>query len=384
MEPALSDHDEEVDHAVYPQARHHTYLPGAIHPISVDPAVPPYSEEVDRHELAVLEWPDSVVFPGMVIPVRFSDPNWIAYLQTQILQHAATPQHPVRFGLLLGDGRRPSPPPRRSWARQGQGPAALRRWSQQLIQEMAAEGESNAAVWDPNVVWLPPHPSSSSARSSRRSWTPDDESDTFATPTDPFVGRIGTIVTVLYRHGNDALLDHRRSGSPHLIVTAMGTSRFRIVGYRSRADHDAYVRLHQRPISLKYFQIEEIRDRPLPFPRLAHGCVSRNDGHGYAAQRRHLALVSPYPSWVVDKLWPWKLVASILVSLQNGPAFVGLWDPAPPVGTVFVEDSKAPWTEHSRSYAQEPVAFSFWLAANLPLVSSSGWRLFMRVYNVLL
>ena len=144
-----------------------------------------------------------------------------------------------------------------------------------------------------------------------------------------------------------------------LILTARGTGRFRIVGYRSRVEQEAYGRPGGRRCSLQYFRIEEIRDRPLHLPSPAHclgggPAIVREEGtaYGYEAQRRRLAVVSPYPSWVVNKMWPWKLVAGILWALQNLPSFAGLLRP----GT---DDDALP-------FPHEPVAFSFWLAANLP------------------
>jgi Yippee zinc-binding/DNA-binding /Mis18, centromere assembly len=369
MDQQSQSHEEEEDHPVYPQARHHTYLPGAIHPLGA--AETPRDEL--RHTLAVLEWPDSVVFPGMVIPIRFSDPDWVAYLQQQILQNTITSSHPVRFGLLMVEGRRSLP--RRSWARQGQGPAALRRWSQQLIEELAhAADDDDDDLFDSALVSVPP------GRVVRiRSGRLDEAED--RRPADPFVGRIGTVVTVLYRHGPDVVPG--RAASP-LIVTAVGTGRFRIVGYRSPAEQDAYGRLDRRNV-LKYFRMEELWDRPWQLPSRTHfaGGGVPKEGRGYEAQRRHLALVSPYPSWVVNQLWPWKLVASILVALQNLPSLEGLLQvaPLPPRGSVLVHDSNSPPspTDNPPSFLQEPVAFSFWLAANLPFQNAEKLEILQMI-----
>jgi hypothetical protein len=89
---------------------------------------------------------------------------------------------------------------------------------------------------------------------------------------DRFIGRIGTIATVMYTHGNNEShsnsADDRRSiSTSSLVITAMGTSRFRIIGYRSDDEENEYNNRSRlvsgsrrlRHGNLKHFLIEELK-----------------------------------------------------------------------------------------------------------------------------
>lgn len=169
-EDGNGSHDE-------PLVRDHSYLPTS-HPLHTDNhdlqksgchSFPVFSRcfptsNSGVFELAILELPDVVLFPGQSLPIRLSDGAWREYLGRQIhdsrcgrdaLSSSSTPlrKEPVCFGILTalqsrdggggGGGRRRSSSSvserRQSWTRQGLGPVQLRRLSDRLVEELGVE-----------------------------------------------------------------------------------------------------------------------------------------------------------------------------------------------------------------------------------------------------
>jgi hypothetical protein len=207
----------------------------------------------------------------------------------------------------------------------------------------------------------------------------------------PYIGRIGTIAFVTYTHG-DAAMDTDDSNnaitvtgrdeqgssrvwrSPReqgqLVVTALGTSRFRIDSFAQKEDadimnrHPEYARTHS--MGVKTFLVEELDDEPLSLPplHLRHCLESNAPAAGRYLQYhnrliQNLSVVSPYPSFVYNLAWPWKMVADILEAVKRVSTFAGLSQSLPSL------DDDAGDSDTHRFL--EPLTFSFWMACNMPM-----------------
>jgi hypothetical protein len=362
-------------------------------------------------ELAVLELPSVVLFPGSTIPIRLTDRNWIDYLGRQIeasrsLQAPAgsqtkSPLEPVRLGVLT---RIASPQEnrttavrnrRQSWTRRGLGPIRLRRLSEQIVLELGDLLESGDEQEDDNNdndggTDTDTTTNNSSERRRNRPEPPADErresrrqrtTGNVKKARHPYIGRIGTIASVTYTHGDAATDDDtvvngssrvwrssREQGQ--LVVTALGTSRFRIDSFAHEEDANAmardpdYARSHF--MGVRTFLVEELDDEPLSLPplQLRH-CEPNGVLAGNNFQRYHnrliqrLSIVSPYPPFVYQLAWPWKMVADILEAVKRVSTFTGLSQSLP-----SLDDDTCDNDTHR---FLEPLEFSFWMASNMPM-----------------
>lgn len=492
--PLLEGNDSDDDdgdlgldrEAELPLVRHHSYLPGASHPLYTgleEPSSSPSTSSLQKQsfetnnydrpswiqELAVLELPDIVLFPGATLPIRLTNREWIRLLGRQIDESQRSGTSAVRLGVLChapadaaastaaqrnNNNLRPSNTQRRrSWARRGYGPTRLRRLSERLIAELGQdltvdEDEENplfdrtevaAAVND--VSGGAPDAqnglqnrnrrllggisisrlrrgssnnnnsndslSNSSLQDSLSSNSAQDGETASPVPqqnqqqsrqqpapsprrSGSYLGRIGTIATVIFTHtedddqqgqfGSAQGFNYNNTAGP-LVVTALGTSRFRIVGFRSSDEEEDYVNAQRQnrfvhDDGVRYFLVEELEDKALVVPKLktqgslARTCSILPPRHQQTLQ--NLSLVCPVPAVVLEKVWPWQLMAVIRQIMKKNPSLVGLERFLPPLETNCVDESNT--LEDGRSSMQEdriallePGHFSYWMAANLPL-----------------
>ncbi len=228
---------------------------------------------------------------------------------------------------------------------------------------------------------------------------------------DRFIGRIGTIATVLYTHGNNEShsnsADNRRSiSTSSLVITAIGTSRFRIIGYRNDDEENEYNNINngsrhfsgprrRRHGNLKHFLIEELKDEPLNLPghcqyRHLPKCggtidtMETNDEtiatttfgslNYYEHYLLHLSIVSPYPHYILRKMWPWKIIADICHYIEIvAPKFLSEILLSSRNGNeINIEKGSVPDGSPEKDSldmfirSMDPTAFSYWMATNLP------------------
>lgn len=354
------------------------------------------------------------------------------------------------------------------WARQGMGPARMQRLSQQLIAELGQDQDfdwdqdddgdrdddantfarnMNHNVGDTNRN-VPQHVPQQVLQQDDRERTvlqqrqqsvnvfrqrhqrqhqdnPQELED-----NDPFIGRIGTLVTALYTHEKeddddnnefmhdsnddngsmDALIRSRRGGNrrgAYLAVTAIGTARFQIIGYGSKEEEREYSSRgttvnssYRQKQSIKHFIIKILNDSSLPLPPVVSGykrfsmaqevslsgdAATATDDiqkvwNGYENRLRGLSIVSSIPFLALSKVWPWRLSQVILEAIQKSKSLSGLLaesSPSPAQKTQI--DSLLPTLSVSgfgRGFDSEgngnmrhmdPVAWSFWLVTNLSL-----------------
>lgn len=169
----------------------------------------------------------------------------------------------------------------------------------------------------------------------------------------------------------------RHSGQ--LVMTAMGTARFKIL---SRIDTgsttlDAEQRVHPEMFrgdmaDSKLYAVELLVDENLPLPPIRPLLQSvmgtSEDGAEAIAHRgmiEMLSRITPMPSFAYTSQWPWKLVQEICKELSEIPAWEGLWKSLPPssghTDSTINEDCAY------MSNQADPLAFAFWMASNMPL-----------------
>lgn len=408
---------EEVP-APLPAPRAHAYLPGTSHPLFPEkwahrgrervrpPPLRPGGElNYDRLptclapspdgaplEMPILELDDVVLFPGCTVPLRLRTPEWVEYLGTRIDEARLGrggfgARVEVRVGILMGlsEARRRV----RSERRVGTTDAQEREESSPANQQTARQ-------------------------SRRRLSSPASPSPT---REDPLVGRIGTVATITNTHENTN--EDRQGGSidndgdedpsaPYrsrvwlrhsgqLVLTALGTSRFRIV---SGVDNITEGSRHRHMLNhqigdmadIKIYRVERLEDANLPLPPVSvrrgvrfsipkDSSTIENAGKTKGAHHnsgqllhsgmiRHLSYTTPIPALAYNFVWPWRLVHDICAELINIPAWEGLRNSLPASsGWVTSSDSSTaagqPFSHLSN--ASDPMAFSFWMASNLPL-----------------
>lgn len=144
----------------------------------------------------------------------------------------------------------------------------------------------------------------------------------------------------------------------------MGTHRFRIVSTSSSQQHN--------PLGSKIFEVEQIRDEPLPLPPIKHFFASPPESilkHQRVSdnniQLRHayrawcLSIVTPVPYFVYLNKSPWKLVSGMVAKLESNDGRNHL----PSLGDINEE------------ITADPTKFSYWCASNMPFSESDRIRL---------
>ena len=230
-------------------------------------------------------------------------------------------------------------------------------------------------------------------------------------------GRIGTIVTVVYTHGDGAAarpgslaFTSNQSGvgdvwqsyeqQGELVLTAVGTSRFRIVSCVDAENQGNYrnspYSYYARSNTMGSYWVEELEDEPvvapppLMFPATApapHYVPAEPFSRAMKRQRRvlhSLADRTPLPEFVYRKFWPWRLVALVRQALKRTPTFSGVLESlltlenetcnSPPVHESNIDGSsdtsiscQTPTKLTQSSTCMEPTQFAYWMASNLPL-----------------
>lgn len=427
-----------------PSAREHSYLPGNSHPLLVqspsggggDPSSSPRSsrrsmnknkrarsyddgsenhyadvadsdEEEDSQQfvnIPVLQLHGVVLFPGMTIPIRLRERALIQFLARQIELCRTTPhlQPQVRIGIMTyvpreqryrQHPRRPSraggrerPVNDQQQRRRRRRFRWVRRWRRSTNDTSSSSGEEE----DNGDADSDDMQQDVSPRQRERP----------AIAKHPLVGRIGTIATVAYTHELAALdnpsletsidssqqifRDHGNDNE--LVVTAIGTNRFRVVSY---VQEDSFA-------DLNVFQVEEILDQALCFPRFGRPSASfpfsqplqdSNVGNNESTEEdresvvsirnprvaRHdqllwnLSMITAVPYCAYKATWPWKMVDSIVAVLETHEGR----DNLPSLRDVFVSgksnnlnDERT--TKELSSQALEPTKFSYTMSYNMP------------------
>jgi hypothetical protein len=202
----------------------------------------------------------------------------------------------------------------------------------------------------------------------------DDTLSTYSLPSGPIrhqqdetmVGRIGTIMTVLYTHRGDD--DDDGSPTKELTVTAIGTSRFQILACRNEPDTRSNI-LRRVPSVFQKYLVEELYEdamtqpASLPLPRSYRMVGSKRQRY----LTHNLALLTPLPAFCYYNLWPWRIMNEIQAALQWIPSYEGI------LGALPAGD-KVSASEHARRLS-DPIYFSYWIASNLALQQSEQLHL---------
>lgn len=374
-------HTSGIDEERFPCARDHSYLPGASHPLF--PGDPRSIGSLSYHsstegfkgqsgtgnliEMAVLDLPGIVLFPGATLPIRLHDRGWINYLGPEIDSSRSSPglKAEVQFGVITKQEPVVSAmmQRRQSWTRRGYGPDRLRRLSERVVAELGdladlseededAEGTPRIRAIDrvryqPSSSLVSEHDLHSElSRQCRNENSPN--------------GRIGTIATIVFTHG-DSSIDRatssiRRLHNEELAFTAVGTRRFRIVSsVRELPTRTSFYNQH-----VPRYIIEMLDDRPLTRPRFGVNLLPRKSVSLRRVERELVGLsrVSPIPEFVYKTTWPWKLVLDILETMEKSMSLAGLLD-----GLKATSGN----IEGSQRHLTEPLQFSFYMASNLPI-----------------
>ena len=386
-------------------------------------------------ELPILELDDVILFPGCTVPLRLRHPGWVEYLGRRIDEarfgfgaggdtSSSNPdQQQVRIGVMmrLRETRRRARRrrPREALAEadeggvsgHGAGRARQGRWRMEslrrgVVRRREPEQEEQERATDGNDTEDGDATHSNTERQPRRQRDNDSGPSSFVRPRqpeDPRIGRIGTVAIITYTHevaaegesivANDEATDNgggadspsyrsrvwlRHSGQ--LVMTAMGTARFKIL---SRIDTgsttlDAEQRVFPEMFrgdmaDIKLYAVELLVDENLPLPPIRPSLRSRSSmcAGGGAEESAHrdiiemLSRITPMPSFAYNSHWPWKFVQEICKELSEIPAWEGLWKSLPPSS-----GHKDLTTNEDCAYMSnqaDPLAFAFWMASNMPL-----------------
>ncbi|GAX10195.1 cereblon [Fistulifera solaris] len=352
-----------------------------------------------------MEIPGILLFPGSLFPLRLSDAAWVNYLGTQITISRKCPSQAgdVCLGILAAKKERSLD--RRSWTRQAFGPDRLRRLSMQLIQELGdlddlSDDESNETEEPMRSLNNPLEDTSTTVDPSSSS--PRQQQDRCG-----YIGRVGTIVTVMNTHGDEAG-NHNTSDSSsvwrsvnedgQLVLTTLATSRFRILGYCS-ADDEAI--LYERAIlqqsfrrffsaNVPTFVVEVMEERPFEIPTsIQRPIVSSQRSKQKWSQNgdiiSSLAMITPFPEFIYRKLLPWRLILLIQEEMASSPTFQAFLQCLPWHGDSHStehtdSDDASCGTLNKAIEENNPVKLSFWLASNLPFSENDKYRL-LKMYN---
>jgi hypothetical protein len=367
------------------QARDHTYLPGVSHPLMPESLLSSSNKKrrIARSslvlqsdnddglvELPLLVLPPGVViFPGSTLPIRLRHTRWIQYLGNKVAASRRGGTEEICIGVLtqvnpvVAPGRRQSSA-RSSWMRTG----IDRRRSEHIVNILQ------------NMNVLLDDTGGDDAEESESS--EEEEEVRHQPPRDPLIGRIGTMVTIINTHGDSATdssdwMSQERSRvwrqpTDQLVVTALGTGRFRVVestdnGESGRSSTLPAAGHYDGDLSsiVRFYRVQEMCDEELPLPPLqslpfAGRPLSATTTTRHDRIIHSLSSVSSIPNFVLKNMWPWKLVTDIQDRIQRVSSLRGL--------NVRQGDG-------SKNKNDEPTAFSFWAAANLPLQEADKLKL---------
>jgi cereblon len=413
-------HSHTSNESCIPPPREHAYLPTS-HPLYTSLRASA-ARTSNIQELAVLELPGIILFPGSVFPLRFSpsDAAWVEYLGKQITISRQCPSQAgeVRLGILTA---KPSPESERtlsldrrrhSWTRQAFGPDRLRRLSMQLIQELGnlddlSDDESNETEQPSASENIPSGDTSSTVDQQPSSPTNNVLGRLRQQDRCGYIGRVGTIVTVMNTHGDEAG-NHNTSDSSsvwrsvnedgQLVLTTLATSRFRILGYCSTDDEATMYertilqRSFRRSFSAKVptFIVEVMEERQFKNPTIIQRPIVSSHRSKQKRTRdgdiiSSLAMITPFPEFIYRKIWPHRLILLIQEEMASSPTFQAFLQCLPRHGDNYS-------TEHTDSddalcrtcnkaiEENDPIKLSFWLASNLPFSEDDKYRL-LEMYS---
>lgn len=394
-------------------------------------------------ELPILELDDVILFPGCTVPLRLRHPGWVEYLGRRIDEARfgfgvsssgdvfaggdISDQQQVRIGVMIklrGTRRRTrshqplneAPTARDDGNTAGDAAASTGRatratsrrqgrWRMEslrrgVIRQREPEQDNHeqaAGVGDRN--------DGGGGRSN------DNNGPTFIRPTppaDPRIGRIGTLATITYTHeaaaeseptaANDEVVDNgdgagasyrsrvwlRHSGQ--LVMTAMGTARFRILSRIDSgsttldAEQRVYPELFRGDMAdIKLYAVEVMVDENLPLPPMRPLMRRKFTNCGMIET---LSWVTPAPSFVYNAHWPCKIVEEICKQLSAIPAWQGLWKSLPPSSGIEQDISSDNENFVYTPNTTDPLAFAFWMASNMPLSDADRLDLLEMHCNV--
>ena len=364
QQQAADDDEEEqtvvgASHSsvVAPQAaRDHTYLPGTSHPLMSESmlllsarakrrrsSVHQTNDDNDDDglvQIPLLLLPGVVIFPGTTLPIRLLHASWIDYLGQKIdasrRQLLGSADEEITIGVLthIEPETRRASRQRSSWMRTG----IDRRRSTDVMANILQHFDMDQLMEE-----------------NEEEESEEEEEEPTIAPQDPLIGRIGTMVTITNTHettdtdnSSSGVIWRQVSETGQLAVTALGTGRFRVIhavdeGRRRPHNSSGY---HQHDMSdVRFYRVQELFDEELPLPPIKLQGTSA-DRHDRIID--HIASVSPIPKFILQRMWPWKLVSEIQASIDRVQSLKGL----------------------NRPGRKEPISFSFWIASNLPLKES--------------
>lgn len=424
-----------------PAAAAQASVPGYEHTASTEsntydptpPTIPPPSSTII--ELPILELDDVILFPGCTVPLRLRHPGWVEYLGRRIDEarfgfgaggdtSSSNPdQQQVRIGVMMRlretrrrtRRRRPREAPAEAdegdMSGHGAGRARQGRWNMEslrrgVVRRREPEQEEQERATDGNNTEDGEAAHPNTERQPRRQRDNDSGPSSFVRPRqpeDPRIGRIGTVAIITYTHevaaegestaATDEVADNgggadspsyrsrvwlRHSGQ--LVMTAMGTARFKIL---SRIDTgsmtlDAEQRVYPEIFrgdmdDIKLYAVELLVDENLPLPPIRPLLRSSMStiSEGGAEESAHrdiiemLSRITPMPSFAYNSHWPWKFVQEICKELSEIPAWEGLWKSLPPSSghNDLTTNEDCVYVSNQA----DPLAFAFWMASNMPL-----------------
>jgi hypothetical protein len=356
-----SDSDKESDgeeEEETPLPRDHSYLVGSSHPLMVDPSLRkrPRSDSTNKStflKLAILELNGIVLFPGSTIPVKLRDRSLIKYLgrQIELCRNMPDIQPEVRLGILTYE----TPESPRSSASQ-------RSVQEQRLRSSWMRQRVDGTDFDQTSVSI--------LEAQLQGGNEEEHHEGHA-----YLGRIGTIATIKCTHERteeeaiDSLSSshvwRRYEELNELVLTAVGTSRFRII---------SCVQEDNSAADYKVFKVEELNDEPMTRPPMRRFFYSRpivlqQESPPNNPQSRHkqlawnLSMITPIPHFVYESKWPWKLVDSLVAALKENQANAHL----PSLGEINKD-------------LLEPTKFSFWMASNMPFTQRERLSL-LQMYS---
>mmetsp|Transcript_19093 Transcript_19093/g.27604 ORF Transcript_19093/g.27604 Transcript_19093/m.27604 type:complete len:783 (+) Transcript_19093:131-2479(+) len=365
MQHSSSSASEEEENEELPQARQHAYLPGISHPLWISSSTTTTTTTPTQSylELPILQLRSIILFPGSTLPLRLRHPDWISYLGTQIQRAKYNGvDTKVQIGIITHVGTR-----RRSRRRRrvrsseraatatGSSGGRVGRWRTELIRRGGGPSRSstNAAA-------------STSAAAASSSSSPQQEEvvpppiiyqqpPTPPQPQEPhdkFIGRIGTIATITYTHEEEEEEGRNRN---LLIVTALGTGRFRIKSRINTLDdytNTTQQQQQQQNPHLEYGDMANIHlyqvcnlqmEENIPYPppsSYLHRPLFSSHHHPLTPQPAttkkkktliqedniitNLSIVTGVPSFVYKYVWPRRLVQDIVSMVMEHEEWDGL------------------------------------------------------------
>jgi len=205
-------------------------------------------------------------------------------------------------------------------------------------------------------------------------------------PSNPYVGRVGTFATITFTHEEAATNEvdeitgsaneHERSRSRvwqrhrgEIVVTALGTKRFRIV---SPVDIDANPEYQDRRYEGILFEVEELNHSGAAMPPawmlrspgdFRYPIVTQSNSHVNAIW--HLTHRASSPALAYHSVWPWRIAQKICDLIEQTEQFRGIKKILPLAGgLVHLEDT---FNGAPQFRVVDPSAFADWLSSNLPL-----------------